>query len=144
MYLLAKTLHRQGHIGINKLKNYCATSFHGIKRKIMRKVMSDCETCKLELPLKATDEFRHITAGVPHERFQIDLIDLKPFSNEKITINGILHPLMYTPNSVSLDHYTVKVGKKFQTHQKMSSMSTEYASCYNQIIKDLCSRLSIE
>lgn len=52
----------------------------GIKRKIVREYVGNCVTCASYIPLKRNDHIKNVRSKSVWERIQIDLIDLRKFS----------------------------------------------------------------
>ncbi|KAG0439422.1 hypothetical protein DMUE_2436 [Dictyocoela muelleri] len=90
MKLYAKIMHEQCHQGINKMEDLCKKKFFFISRDVIRDTVLKCEICLLAQIFKEKDIAHHITAKIPNERFQIDLIDLKSYANENYDFKWIL------------------------------------------------------
>ena len=61
-------------------KEICKKYF-GIKREFVRNYLEKCTICKNYNPLKKTDLFRNIRSKAPWERIQIDLVDIRKYSD---------------------------------------------------------------
>ncbi len=55
-------------------------NFIGIKTKVIMDYVSRCDSCSHHLPLKSCDPIKNITAKAPWERIQIDMVDLRKYS----------------------------------------------------------------
>ena len=63
----------------------------GISRKRVESFVKNCWACCVHQPLKEKDIVRNITATHSWERIQIDLIDLRSFSDINSGYSWILH-----------------------------------------------------
>lgn len=88
-FLLAKSLHEVAHVGMNKLEQLAEKCYFKISREVIRDVISKCVSCAQAQPLKTKDKMVHIKAFSPGERFQIDLIDMRQFSNNNDNYNWL-------------------------------------------------------
>ncbi len=79
--LEAIKFHKTNHFGVNRFEALCKEHFFKIPRDIIRKVVSECNTCMQGQPLKVKETQKHITASRPMERLMIDLIDIKIYKS---------------------------------------------------------------
>lgn len=68
-----------------------SSKYYGIPRTVIEDFVRKCSTCALSEPLKKTDPVKNITAKENWERIQIDLIDLRQYSQSNDEYNWILH-----------------------------------------------------
>jgi hypothetical protein len=80
-------LHGKNHHGEKKMRFLVKQEYCGIKRSVLRDFLSNCEVCKHYQPLKTTDVVKNITASKSFQRLQIDLVDMKRFSEENDGFN---------------------------------------------------------
>ncbi|KAG0440842.1 Gag-Pol polyprotein [Dictyocoela muelleri] len=148
-----KNVHDQCHLGINKLEDLCNKKFFGIRRDIIRKIVSNCQICSLAQPLKYKDEVHHIIAKKPNERFQIDLIDLKSYSEENggykwiLTVIDIYSRFGFVKALKNKTGTLVVAGLKdiFHEHGPCEILQSDNGTEFkNKDIQKLCEDLNIE
>ncbi|KAF7694586.1 Gag-Pol polyprotein [Cucumispora dikerogammari] len=77
--LEATKLHNVQHFGANRFEDVCNKFFFKIPRDIIRKVVSNCTTCRQTEPLKMKETHIHILAKRPMKKLMIDLIDMQRY-----------------------------------------------------------------
>ena len=70
-----------------------SAKYFGVPRKVVEDYVRQCSSCALNVPLKDRDIVRNITASFNWERIQIDLIDLRKYSDVNDGYCWILHVL---------------------------------------------------
>ena len=70
-----------------------SSKYCGVPRKFVDDFVRECSSCAINVPLKDRDIVRNITASANWERIQIDLIDLRKYSDMNDEYCWILHVL---------------------------------------------------
>jgi hypothetical protein len=87
------SLHSENHHGEKKMRYSLNQEYSGIKISALREYLANCEECKHYQALKNTDVIRNITASKSFERLQIDLVDLRRFSEVNDEFQWMLNVL---------------------------------------------------
>lgn len=78
-----------GYPGIGKMQKCLTNQCHNILKAIIDEVAKGCQ-CKRADPLKTTSQMVQITADRPFHRVQIDLIDLRAYSDLNLITAAVL------------------------------------------------------
>jgi hypothetical protein len=68
-----------------------SSKYFGLTRSFIEDYVRKCSNCAVAQPLKRVDVVKNITAKANWERIQIDLIDLRRYSESNDGFSWILH-----------------------------------------------------
>lgn len=153
MKLEVSRLHKESHVGMNKLEELCNDFYFKIPRTIIREVVAECNVCLQSQPLKKKDDIKNITCKYPSERYQMDMVDLSSFSNENDGFSWILvivdiyskYGIARKLCSKSADNVCRELENVFYTFGPPTILQSDNGKEFsNTKVEELCKRFKIK